>query len=137
MSRIRLLAVIVFLVSCVASAQETKDPIDQSLDICLQSPAGASTVGQTDCAAKAYAAWDAELNKVYQTLMKSLDPASRDLLRSAQRQWLAFRESEKKFQTAPWRQKGGTLIGVSVNLDNVEALRSRVMALRTYATVAK
>jgi uncharacterized protein YecT (DUF1311 family) len=137
MSRIRLLALIVFLVSCVANAQQTKDPIDQSLDACLNSSVGASTAGQTDCASKAYAAWDAELNKVYQTLMKNLDPASRDLLRTSQRQWLAFREAEKKFQVAPWRQKGGTLIGVSVNLDNVEALRTRVMALRTYAAVAK
>jgi hypothetical protein len=69
--------------------------------------------------------------------MASLDPTSRDLLRTSQRQWLVFRESEKKFQGAPWREKGGTLIGVSVNLDNVDALRGGVQALRTYAGVAK
>jgi|SRR5580704_6700133 uncharacterized protein YecT (DUF1311 family) len=137
MSLVSLLVFVVFLVSSMANAQATKDPIDQSLDACLNSLAGASTVGQTDCADKAYAAWDAELNKVYQKLMKNLDPASRDLLRTSQRQWLAFQTSEKKFQAGPWRQKGGTLIGVSVNLDNVGALRSRVMSLRTYAAVAK
>jgi len=137
MLRIRLLALATFLVCSMANAQESKDPIGQRLDACLNSPAGASTVGQTECADKAYAAWDAELNKTYQKLMKNLDPASRDLLRASQRQWLAFQTSEKKFQAGSWRQKGGSLIGVSVNLDNVGALRSRVMSLRTYAAVAK
>ena len=137
MLRIRLLALVVFLLSGMVHAQDTKDPVDHSLDTCLNSAAGASTVGQTDCADKAYAAWDAELNMVYQKLMKNLDPASRELLRTSQRQWQAFRTSEKKFQAGPWRQKGGTLIGVSVNLDNSGTLRSRVMSLRTYAAVAR
>ena len=133
-----ILLTMVVLVACITSlAQATKDPIDKNLDACLNSPSGASTVGQNDCVAKAYADWDAELNKVYRKLMKDLDPSSRDLLRTSQRQWLAFRTAEKKFQAAPWRQKGGTLIGVSVGLDNVEALRARVTALRTYAAVAK
>ena len=133
----RIAVVGVFLLSGLVHAQEVRDPIDQSLDTCLNSAAGASTAGQIDCAGKAYAAWDFELNKVYQKLMSGLDPASRDLLRTSQRQWLAFREAEKRFQAAPWRSKGGTLIGVSLNLDNVGTLRSRVMALRAYAAVAK
>ena len=137
MARIRVLAFVVCLLTSMANSQDAKDPIDQNLDACLNSPGAASTAGQTDCAAKAYIAWDAELNQVYQKLIKTLDPASRDLLRASQRRWLAFRESEKQFQGGPWRKKGGTLIGVSLNLDNVQALRSRVMALRTYAAVAK
>ena len=139
MSRMTALAVVAFIAGSLsfAVAQDIKDPVDKDLDTCLNSPAGASTAGQTDCATKAYTAWDAEMNKVYQKLMKNLDPASRDLLHTSQRQWLAFRDSEKKFQAAPWRQKGGTLIGVSVNLDNVDALRSRVQSLRTYAGAVK
>ncbi|HKS73570.1 MAG TPA: lysozyme inhibitor LprI family protein [Terriglobales bacterium] len=139
MSRIGMLSLVMALAGClsVLSAQETKDPIDKDLDACLNSPSGSSTAGQSHCAAKAYTAWDAELNSVYQKLMHKLDPASRNLLRSSQHDWLAFREAEKKFQAAPWREKGGTLIGVSVNLDNVAAVRTRVQALRTYAAVAK
>jgi uncharacterized protein YecT (DUF1311 family) len=139
MSKIGMLAVLMALAGCLslARAQETKDPIDKDLDTCLNSPSGSSTAGQNECATKAYTQWDTELNKVYQKLMKNLDPASRSLLRTSQREWLAFRDAEKKFQAAPWREKGGTLIGVSVNLDNVNALRTRVQALRTYAAVAK
>ena len=138
MSRIALLGLAFICSACfsLAPAQETKDPIDQKLDACLNSPGGASTAGQNQCSDAVYQSWDAE-NKVYQKLMASLDPTSRGLLRSSQRQWLASRESEKKFQVAPWLQKGGTLIGVSVNLDNVDALRGGVQALRTYAGVAK
>jgi uncharacterized protein YecT (DUF1311 family) len=116
-----------------ASAQEEKDPIDRSLSGCLNSPGGASTAGQIDCATKAATAWDRELNKIYQKLMKTLDPASRELLRSSQRQWLAFRDAEKRFQTGPWTRQQGSLIGVSLNLANVEILRSRVMTFRSYA----
>lgn len=139
MSRIASLGIAFALLTCfsLARAQESKDPIDHKLDACLNSPGGASTAGQTQCADAAYHSWDGELNNVYQRLMTSLDPTSRGLLRVSQRQWLAFRGAEKKFQAAPWRQKGGSLIGVSVNLDNVEALRSRVQALRTYAAVAR
>lgn len=139
MSRIGLLTMVMAFAGCLslAFAQEMKDPIDRNLDACLNSPSGSSTAGQNECATKAYAAWDMELNNVYQKLIHELDPASRTLLRNSQREWLAFREAEKKFQAAPWREKGGTLIGVSVNLDNVAALRARVQALRTYAAVAK
>ena len=139
MLKIGLLVMVMALTGCLLSmsAEESKDPIDKELDACLNSPSGSSTAGQNECAAKAYTAWDTELNRVYQRLMKNLDPASRSLLRNSQREWLAFRGAEKQFQTAPWREKGGTLIGVSVNLDNVDAIRTRVRTLRTYAAVVK
>ena len=139
MSKIWIFVMMAALAGCMtlASGQESKDPIDEELNACLSSPSGSSTAGQSECATRAYTAWDTELNRVYQKLMKNLDPASRSMLRNSQREWLAFREAEKKFQAAPWREKGGTLIGVSVNLDNVDALRTRVRALRTYAAVAK
>ncbi len=114
-------------------AQDTKDPIDKALSTCLDSPSGASTVGQIDCAGKAFSAWDSELNKAYQKLLKTLDPASRELLRASQRQWLAFRDAEKKFQAGPWSRTQGTSAGVIIELANVDILRSRVLTLRNYA----
>ncbi len=123
---------LLFLLSPLLCAQETKDPIDKALDACLASPAANSTAGQVDCAAKAAAAWDRELNQVYQKLLQTLDPASQALLRNSQRQWLAFREAEKKFDAGPWIQQQGTVAQTTVALANVDMLRSRVLTLRNY-----
>ena len=114
-------------------AQEAKDPIEQTYDACLAGPAANNTAGQVGCATKAAAAWDQELNRVYQKLMKTLDPSSQALLRASQRQWLAFRDAEKKFQAGPWLQKQGTLAEVTANMANVDILKSRVLTLRNYA----
>ncbi len=119
-------------VSSPAAAQEQSDPIDKALSTCLNSPAGNSTVGQIDCATKAAASWETELNKVYGKLMRQLDPASQALLRTSQRQWLAFRAAERKFQSGSWTRDKGTIIGVSIELNNVEIVRSRVVTLRSY-----
>ena len=123
----------VMLAGVVLSAQDTKDPIDKNLDACLNSPAGASTAGQSECASKAYAAWDAELNKTFQKLLKTLDPASRELLRASQRQWLVFFEAEKKFQGGPWSRQQGTLGGVTAALANVDIVKNRTLTLRNYS----
>ncbi len=125
---------LVLCLTCKLSAQTpSADPIDKTLDTCLAGPAGNNTVGQVDCSAKAAAAWDRELNQVYNKLLKSLDPASQTLLRASQRQWLAFREAEKKFQSGPWRSTQGTVVQVTLTMANVEILKSRVLTLRNYA----
>lgn len=130
---LRVAALVTVLMGWTCFGQERKkDAIDTALAACLDSPGGVSTVGQQDCAAKAYAAWDAELNRVYQGLMKSLDPPSAALLRDSQRCWLAFFEAEKKFQRGGWVRSQGTLGGVTAGLANVDLVRSRVMTLRAY-----
>ena len=123
---------LLFHASVRTAAGQTKDPIDAALNACLDSPTGYSTVGQTDCAAKAAIAWESELNKIYGKLMRQLDPASQTLLRTSQQQWLAFREAERKFQAGPWTRDKGTLMGVTIALENVEIVRSRVLTLRHY-----
>ncbi len=123
----------VLLFSPLLYAQESKDPIDQALDACLAGTAANSTAGQVNCTSKAAAAWDRELNQVYQKLLKTLDPASQALLRNSQRQWLAFREAEKKFDRGPWISKQGTVAQTTVALANVDILRSRVLTLRNYS----
>ena len=115
-----------------AHAQDTKDPIDKALDACLAGPSGNNTAGQLNCAQKATTSWDRELNTAYQKLMKSLDPTSQALLRNSQRQWLAFRDAEKKFDAGPWSAKGGTMAGVNIAMINTDIVRSRVLALRNY-----
>jgi len=55
------------------------------------------------------------------------------LLRTSQRQWLAFLQAEKKFQAGPWSRQQGTLGGVSSSLADVDILKSRTLTLRNYA----
>lgn len=127
-----LVCALILAVSSPAAAQGQKDPVDKALSTCLNSRSGNSTVGQIDCAAKAAASWETELNNVYGKLMRQLDPVSQALLRTSQRQWLAFRAAERKFQSGTWTRDKGTLMGVSIELNNVEIVRSRVVTLRNY-----
>lgn len=132
-------AILLALVTVVpASAQPavdaaTVDPIDAELSRCLASKDGESTAGMLVCLDAAYAAWDKELNTTYQALFKSLDSKSRGLLKRAQRQWVAYRDAERKFWQAPWTADRGTLINVTLDQANVDLVKSRVLALRSYS----
>ncbi|MCX5495902.1 DUF1311 domain-containing protein [Kaistia dalseonensis] len=108
------------------------DPIDAALATCLDSADGQSTAGMVQCLTTAYDAWDKELNTVYLALNKSLDAKSRGLLKRSQRQWIAYRDAERKFETGPWINDRGTLIRVTLNRQNVEMVKNRVLTLRSY-----
>jgi uncharacterized protein YecT (DUF1311 family) len=113
------------------NCQELKDPIDKNLDACLNTPSGENTASQSECASKADAAWDAELNKTCRKLMSTLDPGTRELLRAAERHWLAFLNAEKLHAACAGPQ--GTPGAVSASLANVDIAKSRLLTLRSYA----
>jgi len=109
-----------------------QDPIDAALDACLATPEGASTPGMVDCTDEAIQAWDKRLNEVYKQVLAGLDPKSRELVRSSQRRWVAFREAEHEAMGGPWRQDRGTIIRVlTVNAD-LSAIKERVQELQLY-----
>lgn len=59
---------------------------------------------QTDmniCAGKTFQAADASLNLLYRGLMAKYDAKSQALLKDAERKWLAYRDAECAFETAP------------------------------------
>ncbi|MEJ0026391.1 MAG: lysozyme inhibitor LprI family protein [Rhizomicrobium sp.] len=65
---------------------------------------------QTDmniCADKDYRAADKLLNAAYAKAMAGLDAHNRDLLRTAQRQWIKFRDAECTYESAP--NEGGSM----------------------------
>jgi uncharacterized protein YecT (DUF1311 family) len=105
------------------------DPRDAALDACLAKPEGSSTPGMVDCTGEAIRAWDKRLNEVYQQVMAALDPKSRELLRAAQRRWLAFREAEHDAMRGPWRQDRGTIIRVLMANADLSAIKERVLQL--------
>ena len=75
---------------------------------------------------------DRRLNATYQRALASLDPASQDMLRDAQRRWVAFREAEVKAQQGPWRAQRGTARRVDVTTGNIAAIDQRERELRNY-----
>lgn len=59
---------------------------------------GGVTVDLRDAQSTAYVAWNAELNRLYRTLLDGMpEAADRDALRKAQRAWLAFHEAESEW----------------------------------------
>jgi len=121
------------LAALPASAEQAAaDPIDTRLDTCLAAPAGQSTAGMVTCTGDDIRAWDRRLNETYQQAMKSLDPKSRELLRTSQRQWVAFRTAEKAAQAARWTADRGTMIRVQVVGTNLAAIKARVEELQLY-----
>jgi uncharacterized protein YecT (DUF1311 family) len=85
-----------------------------------------------DCTSDAIQAWDKRLNEVYQQVMAGLDAKSRELLRTSQRRWVAFREAEHEAMEGPWRQDKGTIIRVLTVSADLSAIKERVQELQLY-----
>ena len=77
-------------------AKEEKHPIDVWYEKCLANSEGGS-FEMKDCAVKAHAMWDKEMNKIYKELMKRLPPKQKEALKESQKQWLKFRDAEFDF----------------------------------------
>lgn len=59
------------------------------------------------CADKAFQAEDRKLNVLYRKLMSSYDAKDQALLRTAEKNWLAYRDSECEFETSG--SEGGSI----------------------------
>jgi len=69
-----------------------------------------NAVAQQDmniCSDRDYQKADAVLNAAYRKAMAGLDAHNRDLLRTAQRAWIAFRDAQCTYESAP--NEGGTI----------------------------
>lgn len=88
-------------------------------------------------AAAAYKKADAELNKVYQQIMEAYadDPTFLDALRTSQRNWIAFRDSELKMKY-PDREPGwyGSIHPMCVSSYLALLTKERTAKLRTWLT---
>ncbi len=70
----------------------------------------ANAMAQNDmniCADRDFHKADAALNKTYQDTIKGLDAHTLDLLRKAQRAWVAFRDGECTYESA--ENEGGSI----------------------------
>lgn len=84
-----LLAIPALLVSTGSQAQM----FNQEYEKCNQS----TTVSIVDCVNKQAKKWDTRLNKSYKALMERSDAAQQAPLKSAQRQWIQYRDANCQF----------------------------------------
>src|SRR6202165_5313821 len=89
------MATILFVATLSIAQEQTQHPIDKALEACIDK--NGSTAGMVECTDKAYAAWDKELNKNYGDLMRALKPAQKETLKSAELEWIRYRDLEFKF----------------------------------------
>lgn len=116
-----LLAALTFslVLSAAARAQEDVDCSDPQ-----------NTVEMRYCASQDFDAADQQLNSLYKQLTRRLEPEPLAILKSSQRAWVAFRDSECEFQ-AYWT-KGGS-ISPQLEIQCMAALtQARVKQLEAY-----
>lgn len=72
---------------------------------------GETTIGMVQCSDEEHGAWDARLNTVYGELRaRFAGQTAADTLQQAQRDWIAFRDAECRFQASIY--EGGSIAQV-------------------------
>jgi uncharacterized protein YecT (DUF1311 family) len=121
-----------FYGSTFAEAYEivANHPIDIQLE--KEIDADPSTSGMINAYKRAIDAWDSELNKNYQALMKKLDKENQDELRASQREWIKYRDLEFKFNGNLWMDFDGTMYRVFPFIFQSNFVRERALRLGYY-----
>ena len=132
---ILMLAMIFSLAALGYGQEKPQHRIDKALDACIDKDS--STAGMVECIGKAYTQWDAELNKVYNELMKQLDATGKASLKSAQLQWLKFRDSEFKLIDAVYSNLQGTMY-IPMHADSrMQIIKNRAQELQSHLSILK
>ena len=84
------------------------------------------------CGDKAKEAWDEEMDKYYRLLMSVLMEKEREKLKTAQKNWLAYRESEYEFAGTTYYDLQGTIWTIVALDRKVEVVKHRAMELKNY-----
>ena len=83
--------------------------IDIELQNCLDSSENYTTKGMTDCVIRATEKWDKELNKNYNELLPLLTSEQEEKLKSAQLNWIEYRNKEIEFSNQIYSDIQGTM----------------------------
>lgn len=128
-------AELMFSIAAIVSpvfGQSVSDKIDSDLKKCLAQRTNYTTAGMQNCVGTAYQQMDSRLNEVYSLLMGKLTPPKRELLKDAQRKWLAFRDAELKLTKSLDPNVGGTISSVTGAGDSYEILKKRTKELEQH-----
>lgn len=128
--RFGLLSVSLLLPTLVCAQEAQKHPIDKALEVCTDKDP--STAGMVRCTDAAYKKWDQELNKNYRTLMARLKPAGKQLLKSAQLNWITYRDNEFKLIDSIYDGIQGTMY-IPMRIDEkMQIVKQRALALASH-----
>ena len=118
-----------------ALASTSRDATAAGLGRCLSAAANVSTAGQTNCEAAAAHAYDRRMNLAFATLMRKLPGPAAERLRTSQRAWLAFRDSENTARGALYETRQGTMYVPMQASDATNVIRDRALQLEGYVAV--
>jgi uncharacterized protein YecT (DUF1311 family) len=91
-----------------------------------------STAGIVRCTDEAIKMWDNELNKFYKLLIKTLDGESVNILKSAQLEWIVFRDKEFTNIENIFSRKEGTMYIPMQLFARLEIIKNRALQLQDY-----
>lgn len=94
-----------------------------------------STAGMVNAGSEMEGEYDKLLNKYYQILLARLDEKDKETLKQSQRNWIAFRDSERELNLLLTDQEysgGGTIQSVISMSRSLELTKKRVFEIREY-----
>jgi uncharacterized protein YecT (DUF1311 family) len=123
-----------FVLTCVCLLLPLAARAQQPEESCFEK--ANTQLESNECAAKEYAEADAELNRVYKTILEKYkkDPLFLDKLRAAQRAWLAYRDAEieAKYPHADEPRYYGSIFPMCDGLYRAQLTQERVEKLREW-----
>ena len=128
--------VLIATVTIYAQDSEDKHKIDIELENCLNDEFNHTTVAMMYCIDDALNAWDEELNRVYKELMTFLSTDQKNVLRSAQKEWIKFRDLEYNNINSIYDFEG-TMWGQVRLMKMLNIVKDRTMTLSDYLNAYK
>ncbi len=133
-------SIVVFLLMILvgigfAGEKEKQHSIDAWLEKCIESDF--STASMTNCAQKATAMWDKEMNGIYKELMRKLPEKQKTLLKQSQIQWLKFRDAEANFTSEFYGGFEGTIWQNILAGEKLTVVKKRALNLQVYLNYLK
>jgi uncharacterized protein YecT (DUF1311 family) len=131
----RLPILLLLVVPLSVSGQRAEiHPIDERLDACTDKDP--STAGMLKCIGDAYKSWDRELNKNYAALLKGLNAEGKQALKTAQLQWISYRDREFRLIESIYSRLQGTMYLPMHSTRNMEIVKQRALDLAEYVNLA-
>lgn len=120
-------------VSAPRQETEKKHPIDVAMQACIKKDS--STAGMVECIGAARKSWDREMNGSYQKLIGKLDAKGKNSLKTAQVQWIRYRDAELKTIESVYSRTQGTIYLPMMADDAMQLTRQRARELNGYLDV--
>jgi len=108
-------------------AVEPGASIDSQLEACQNN--AQTTLDSQNCYLIATQAWDAELNKQYQALLKDQPQAVGNALRDSQRQWLKYKNDYDAAMNLFYQQQQGTIWGIIAAHSKMSVIKDKALDL--------